>query len=391
VSFNYRLGALGFAVNEAGEGNHGLLDQRLVLEWVRDNIARFGGDPAQVTFVGESAGAASVALHLASRESHGLFRGAIMSSSPFGLPFRTVKRALPAQRKLLKKLGCKDFACARGKSADEIVAAADDVKVFPNPFKTPLDSFLTWAPVIDGRIVKGQTAALFRRGDADKRVSVLMGTNTNEGNLFVYSALKKPMKTLLYKLALVFLFKFRSSRIKRLYPPARRRDEETDGNRKAASQLVTDLLFLCPQRAVARELAKAGSTVRTYRFDHSVEYTPSPWGTSESGGSSWSYCEKLVCHGSELPVWLRTAKHAGFTESATTTKVSRAMSSVFVNFAKNPKATPKFGQQDQIENMWSAVTPRGTVKYLRFGSDGTGIEAGYRSRYCSTLDTTKMY
>jgi len=77
VTVNYRLGAIGFLVYGTGEralkGNYGLKDQRLALEWVRDNIAGFGGDPDQVTFWGQSAGAISGAVHMTSVQSGGLF------------------------------------------------------------------------------------------------------------------------------------------------------------------------------------------------------------------------------------------------------------------------------------------------------------------------------
>jgi carboxylesterase type B len=83
VTLNYRLGALGFlAVPELGlTGHYGVLDQRLALRWVADNIAAFGGDPRKVTIFGEGAGAMSAGLHLfrtpADRDR---FRAAIMES-----------------------------------------------------------------------------------------------------------------------------------------------------------------------------------------------------------------------------------------------------------------------------------------------------------------------
>uniref|UniRef100_A0A6P7GIH5 Carboxylic ester hydrolase n=1 Tax=Diabrotica virgifera virgifera TaxID=50390 RepID=A0A6P7GIH5_DIAVI len=82
VGIQYRLGAFGFL--STGDltcpGNLGLKDQTLALQWVQRNIAHFGGDPTRVTIWGQSAGAASVALHLTSVRSKGLFSGAIMSS-----------------------------------------------------------------------------------------------------------------------------------------------------------------------------------------------------------------------------------------------------------------------------------------------------------------------
>jgi len=82
VTFNYRVGIEGFAQLEGAPANRGLLDQIAALEWVRDNIAAFGGDPARVTVFGESAGAGSIATLLAMPRADGLFHRAIAQSVP---------------------------------------------------------------------------------------------------------------------------------------------------------------------------------------------------------------------------------------------------------------------------------------------------------------------
>ena len=80
VTINYRVGPEGFLALEDGVANLGLLDQVAALEWVRDKIAAFGGDPANVTIVGESAGAMSVGTLLSMPRAAGLFRRAILQS-----------------------------------------------------------------------------------------------------------------------------------------------------------------------------------------------------------------------------------------------------------------------------------------------------------------------
>lgn len=84
VSINYRLGAEGFSVLDDAPANLGLVDQVAGLEWVRDNIAGFGGDPSRVTIFGESAGGNSVLTLLARHATSGLFAGAIVQSGPIG-------------------------------------------------------------------------------------------------------------------------------------------------------------------------------------------------------------------------------------------------------------------------------------------------------------------
>ena len=108
VSINYRLGALGFlCLPGVSDGNLGLLDQVAALRFVRDNIAAFGGDPDNVTVVGQSAGAASIAILMTMPQAHGLFRRAILQSTPFGRMSRTLEDAHRIGRRLLEVLGLK--------------------------------------------------------------------------------------------------------------------------------------------------------------------------------------------------------------------------------------------------------------------------------------------
>ncbi|KAJ8716856.1 hypothetical protein PYW07_003483 [Mythimna separata] len=99
VTINYRLGVLGFLSFDTEEtpGNAGLKDQVAALKWVKKNIAKFGGDPDNVSIFGQSAGGASVTLHLISPMSKGLFKRAIAMSGvyfkDFNLPFEHVRRA----------------------------------------------------------------------------------------------------------------------------------------------------------------------------------------------------------------------------------------------------------------------------------------------------------
>src|SRR5579862_8204683 len=108
VSINYRLGALGFlCLPGVSPGNLGLLDQVAALRFVRDNIAAFGGDPNNVTVIGQSAGAASIAILMTMRQADGLFRRAILQSTPFGRMSRTLEDAHRIGRRLLDVLELK--------------------------------------------------------------------------------------------------------------------------------------------------------------------------------------------------------------------------------------------------------------------------------------------
>lgn len=104
VTLNYRLGAEGFSHLEGAPDNRGLLDQIAALEWVRDNIASFGGDPGRVTVFGESAGAMSIGVLLGMERARGLFRRAILQSGAAHHFLRPASARLITAR-LAEKLG----------------------------------------------------------------------------------------------------------------------------------------------------------------------------------------------------------------------------------------------------------------------------------------------
>ncbi|MBF6452875.1 carboxylesterase family protein [Nocardia cyriacigeorgica] len=106
VSINYRLGVLGYLrMPGVAPGNLGLLDQIAALEWVREHIAGFGGDPGLVTVAGQSAGAHSIVAMLGIESTRGLFRRAIVQSSPFGIGFQSAAKAQRAAQAFLTALG----------------------------------------------------------------------------------------------------------------------------------------------------------------------------------------------------------------------------------------------------------------------------------------------
>jgi para-nitrobenzyl esterase len=191
VTINYRVGPEGFLYLADGDANLGLLDQVAALEWVRENIAAFGGDPANVTIFGESAGAMSVGTLLAVPRAEGLFRRAIAQS---GAAHRVVPAAT-AQRigqYLADRLG---IAATREAMAavppDRLLLAAAELKgdllAHPDPARWGLEviaSALPWQPVIDGDIIPARPIDRIA-GGAGAGVDVMVGTNTDDWRLFV--------------------------------------------------------------------------------------------------------------------------------------------------------------------------------------------------------------
>ena len=160
VTINYRVGPEGFLYLADGDANLGLLDQVAALEWVRDNIAAFGGDPSNVTIFGESAGAMSVGTLLAMPRAAGLFRRAICQS---GAADRVIpaETALRIGRELAARLGIEPTRDAFAAiPPDRLLLAAAELKgdlvAHPDPDRWGLEviaSLLPWQPVIDGRVL----------------------------------------------------------------------------------------------------------------------------------------------------------------------------------------------------------------------------------------------
>lgn len=134
MSLNYRLGVWGFLqtpqILAQGSSNAGLLDQRLALRWIKENIAAFGGSPDKITIWGESAGAQSIGLHLHSYDGRNdnLFHAAIMESgSQVGTALETLAYYTSPVENLTRTVGCHgvkdELACLRGLTQDELFTA----------------------------------------------------------------------------------------------------------------------------------------------------------------------------------------------------------------------------------------------------------------------------
>lgn len=203
VSMNYRLGALGFMAHPAldAEGhpfaNYGVLDQQLALKWVRDNIARFGGDPHNVTIFGVSAGGLNVTTHLISPASAGLFHKAIIQSGAYMLDTPSLSYSEKMGVAFAKRVGCdkqaakETTACLRALSVTDILAHLSKLLDEDNPPR--IDKFLRPGGAYPQMTVDGQILPQTHRAaiDAGKvhRVPVLLGSTSDEEKEFQCGAL----------------------------------------------------------------------------------------------------------------------------------------------------------------------------------------------------------
>jgi para-nitrobenzyl esterase len=194
VSANYRLGPLGFLAHPAltaesehhSSGNYGLLDQLQALEWVRDNIAHFGGDPSRVTVMGQSAGAVDVCLLMASPLAAGLFERAIMESGDCQSTFnKDIRKPIPY-----------NSISGSGEQSGEQLAnqlgVADGPKALQELRSIPPDEILkSWShhreihfdAIVDGWVVPEQPSRIYAEGKQAK-VEVLIGSNADEATVF---------------------------------------------------------------------------------------------------------------------------------------------------------------------------------------------------------------
>ncbi len=196
VSFNYRLGALGFLSHPAlsaesangVSGNYGFLDQIAALKWVRDNIAAFGGDPERITIAGESAGGMSVCHHLNSSMSSGLFDRAIIQSGPcqdtFDMMTGEAQGSRFAAEPAIDCDGAGDaaavLACMRALSPDVILKGLPGAENFVDVTE---DNGL-WFPTFDGYVFDVPISMALANGPTNP-VPLLVGFNADEGSVFL--------------------------------------------------------------------------------------------------------------------------------------------------------------------------------------------------------------
>ncbi|WP_308466584.1 carboxylesterase/lipase family protein [Rathayibacter soli] len=285
VSVSYRLGFDGFGWIEDAPHNRGILDWILALEWVRDNIGAFGGDPSRVTIAGQSAGGGAVLTLLAVPRAAGLFHGAISLSGPASdvplesaetlgrrlaqlggvAPTRAGLATLDEARILelqgqVSSIGAaaSDDDAGTGADADD---NAGDTAADANPLAGIADFIsggLTLAPVVDGELLPESAASALEHGvGADK--ALMLGTVDNEFNMMMMGGAD----------ALAEVDPVAALGAFRLPPEVATAYVEAHsgiGTAGILGQAVTDLMFRRFNRALAEARAAAGAPAWLYRF-----------------------------------------------------------------------------------------------------------------------------
>ncbi|AGB26536.1 carboxylesterase type B [Mycobacterium sp. JS623] len=251
VRVSYRLGVLGY-LSPSGVDNLGLRDQILALQWVRDNVAAFGGDPDRVTVFGQSAGGDSVFSLMLCQQTVGLFHRAIMQSAPLGV--RTGREAMTAAMRVAAE------AVTTGDVLDAQTAAAAAAARFG------LVSGMPFGPIMGRDPLPSEAEVDAWLADAAKRVELLVGYTRNDGAPFVAMSA-------------------RVARLKRFGPLGRIAE-------RVAAAAMTQRAFGKPARRLARQWREYGGRSATFRVD---------WSPSDMG----------ACHCIELPLLFDPAPWVG--------------------------------------------------------------------------------
>lgn len=268
VNINYRLGAFGYlALSELeaedsahpSTGVYGLEDQRAALEWVKNNIAAFGGDPNRVMLFGESAGGISTCMQMVSPQSKGLFQSAVIESGPCD-SVTAKDQALALGAQFVGALGCTGapdvLACLRGKTTSEVANA------LPSSTDLIFGDGARWFPVLDGWFLPNKPLTLLESGNFNK-VPTILGSNADEGSLFFYLGDTKIADDAQLETFAEQLVPGHGKDVVARYSSA------TYGTaQKAAEAAVGHAGFVCPTRRAARALAKSGTPTYQYHFTY---------------------------------------------------------------------------------------------------------------------------
>ena len=260
VTINYRLGVLGWLAHpelsrespQGISGNYGLLDQVEALRWVKRNVGAFGGDPANVTIAGESAGGLTVMYLMASPEARGLFAKAIAESA-YMISTPELKRdnhgtpsAESSGVKLAAALKAPDLAALRAMDADTLTNAAKAAGFLP-------------MGAIDGRVLPRQLVETFDQGE-QAPVPVLAGFNSGEIRSLRILAPPAPATAAEYVTAIREKYRDRADAFLKLYP--------ADNMQESILANTRDALYGWTANRLVRKQTAHGQPSYLYLFDH---------------------------------------------------------------------------------------------------------------------------
>lgn len=305
VTINYRLGALGFldlssfsVDSDVFDTNLALRDVLLALNWVRDNIAAFGGDPDNVTVFGESAGAGLVTALLAAPIAEGLFHRAIAQSAPVSSMYGS-ERARSVAERFLSEVGIDGSRVERVRylPVDEVVQAATRIY---NAIPSEAPGLLAFAPVVDGDLLPEHPITVLHQGRG-LPIPLIIGTNRDEATLFKF--MKSPLMPITADSITTMMQQLATENPDAVLPTREQLLGAYEGVRQRAIGLgiATDIGFRMPTVWLVEGHSRIAPTY-LYRFDwsapmlrligmnaaHATEL-PYAWGNLEIGRRDFTF------------------------------------------------------------------------------------------------------
>jgi para-nitrobenzyl esterase len=352
VSFNYRVGALGFMAHPEltsesphhASGNYGFLDQVAALSWIQRNIAKFGGDPGNVTLTGQSAGALSISALEASPLAKGLFqRGFAMSLSLFDNRFRLAPLAEAEKTglEIQKALGAASLAEMRLVPADKILALQKDCQL------GCAGSVAVW-PDIDGYFLPDTVPAIFARGKQND-VATISGFTRDES----MSELRTAPNLAAYIAAAHKAYGDQAGRFLELYPASDDAEAKAMGLTAAREGLAENGTrnWALAQRATGKASFYMYMFSRVHPFAEGVKFFDNPQAIG-------------AYHTSDVPYWFQTQDAMNlFRETRAWTQFDRDLSERMMDCLI---AFARTGNPGTTATAWPEWTPT-SEKYLEFG------------------------
>src|SRR6516165_10377752 len=363
VSYNLRLGALGFLAHPALDsersekisGNYGSLDQIAILQWLHRNIGAFGGDPSRIFLFGTSAGGGNICALITSPLTRGLIHGVAMESSvPAGCEIKTLAEdENDTGQRVARAAGCDTApdvaACLRGKSVTEIV------KAVPGTFSVLRRIY---GPNMDGHVFPEQPIKIIA-AQRHPPMPVIIGNTSRE--TWGWSSTVTDEASYAATIDKAFGATARDPILK-LYPAS-----AYSSPRAAFVQATTDAQFTCVSRRVARTLSKAQrEPVFRFIFDHTLENDPH----LKALGAN---------HTIEHPFFF--AWQGRYRPTETDLAVQRRIVGYWVRLAKS--GNPNGGGDPE----WPAES--GNDAYLEIGAV-TAAKSGPASAHCDFWDEVPM-
>jgi para-nitrobenzyl esterase len=293
VGVRYRLGIFGFlshpalTAEQGASGNYAIMDQIAALRWVHANIAKFGGDPANVTIAGESAGSQDVSLLLAAPAARGLFEKAIMESGTpgFGIAFRSLEEAqrIGMQADDLLKAGG-SIEKMRGMSVPALLAV--DLKLHDDAMES--DDGMWLRATIDGKVFPADPRTLLEQAPARP---VIIGTNKIE-----FGADREHRDEVIRQ-----VFGTNEAAARAYYHADEPSPPDDPRLGSLDEQIGTDVVFRCPAEHLAQLLSARGASVWRYEFDSA----PNGAKTSHAAEISYAFGDSSFAPGLSLkPYWI---------------------------------------------------------------------------------------